>query len=285
MSCGSQERTSHNQAIERFNIVTIDAAEAIATLHSSLANGHFASTVERCSAALLEEPNADTDYCQELEKNGKAAAESLILESALLQFNPQIGDAVAPIVASVVRLIDSQSSGIKVNVFPFVKYSYFPFSYKSSPETFGIAISNPEMGGCGCTEPRNSDKFGMYGDLGITSFAIAIDPLNAENNRLVLMLPIRRERADVVCDGFTAVVIGCDGSMYARTCDFILWNGYAEGRAFGINEPLEPAICGGGSISKRVGFPGAEEYIASSLRQLAEYLSDVADKLDAQHLH
>ncbi len=266
---------------------TTDTTRLASVLFEEAMTGRFSNTVEKY---LDETFRSDSDnhsfYSRILKEEGREAAEARLIEWAKVNNDHRVADALAPIVASLSRLLEVEHGNISVKQFDKTGRSIFPFPYRASRESYGIAVTNPEVPGCGCTQAKGAEVFSPQGELGITSFVVVIDPLKPENNSLVLMLPIRdNKKGNENRHGFVAVVMSRDGSIRSEVKEVLLYKDAAEHLAFGGDQPFGVSMASGGSPCGYVGFPGAQEFITSSLNKLAEYLSDVADKLSEQHKH
>ncbi|MGB4762147.1 MAG: hypothetical protein WBP12_02185 [Candidatus Saccharimonas sp.] len=254
-------------------------------LLKEVATGGFGNTVEEYLDNVFRNHREDrTFYSRILKEEGKEAAEAKLAEWAEDNHDHRVADALAPIVVSLSRLLEVEHRNISVKQFDKTDRSIFPFPYQASRFSYGIAVTNPEVPGCGCTQAKGAEVFSLWGELGITSFVVVIDPLQPENNSLVLMLPIRDDKkGNENRHGFVAVVMSRDGSIRSEVKEVYLYKNAAEHLAFGGVQPFGVSTASGGSPCGYVGFPGAQEFITSSLDNLAEYLSDVANKLSGQH--
>lgn len=280
-------RTSYHQSIER-HIVTVstDTTKLANVLFDEAMAGRFSNTIEQYLDEFRnsEYPNF---YTQALEAEGEEVAEARLLDWAKTMCDQRVADALAPIITSLSQLLEVEHRNIEVKRFDKPEHPILPFPYKSSEHTFAIAVTNPEVPGCGCAQAKGADKFSLWGELGITSFVVIIDPLKPEYNSLVLMLPLRDiKKGNENRHGFVTVSLSRDGKMGSTSNELFFYKGAAEHLAFGGDEkPYRVWGSQGGGPCDYVGFPGAQEYITSSLGELDVYLSDVAEKLSGQHKH
>ena len=266
---------------------SIDTSRLASILFEEAMTGRFSNTVEEYLDKTFRNDNEDrTFYSRILKEEGKKAAEADLLDWAKTMHDHRVADAIAPIVMSLSQLLEVEHRNIKVKRFDKPQHSIFPFPYGSSERTFAIAITNPEVPGCGCTQPEAVGKFSLWGELGITSFVVVIDPQKPEYNSLVLMLPLRDiKKGNENRHGFVTVSLSRDGEMSSTSKELYFYKDAAEHLAFGGHEPYGVWEVQGGGPCDFVGFPGAQEYITSSLGDLAIYLADVAEKLSKNHKH
>lgn len=263
-----------------------DSAQLSSYIFGVLEAGKFNSTVEEFLDSTFRGDDPDTFYARTLREEGKEAAEQQLIELAKTRWSDRVADALAPIVAAIAQLATVQHRNVKVRSFVKTDDSFFPFPYRSSRNTFAIAVTNPEIPGCGCNQPKGSDKFGRYGELGITSYVVVIDPADSEHNCVVLMLPIRKDRdSETPSNGFVSLVMGRNGRMASARKEVYLYRDSAEHLAFGGEGGMGMSSAEGGAPCQYVGFPGAQEFITSSLHELPEYLEHAALELSGEHQH
>jgi hypothetical protein len=277
----------HSQTTEGNEVTTsTNTAGLSGALYNRHIGGEFGNIVEAYLDETFRNSNRETFYARTLKEEGHEAAEAELIEWAMVMHDHRVADALEPIVNGIAHVLDTTHHAVNGERFVKTDNSLFPFPYRSSRETYGIVLYNLEVPGCGCTQPKGFDKFSKWGELGITSFVVIIDPLRPEENSVVLMLPIRGTRENgEKRNGFVAVVMRRNGEIRSVLKEVQLYSNAAEHLAFGGNQAFGVMEASGGSPCNHVGFPGAQEYITSNLSELAEYLEDVAEQLSDQHEH
>jgi hypothetical protein len=253
-------------------------ASLAGVLYNQNVDQAFDSTVDKYLDETFRSGDRETFYSSTLEKEGLEAAEAELAEWAKREHDHRVADALEPIVDAIACVLDTGHRNVWA--MRFEKNNTFPFPYGASDDVYGIVLYNPEVPGCGCSQPKGTYVFSKYGELGITSFVVIIDPLRPEVNAIVLMLPIRDISPGR--SGFVAVVLSRNGDISSVRHELYLYDHAAENLAFGGNQSYGGDVSLGGWY---VGFPGAQEYIASNIGNLAEYLKGAAIRLGGQHKH
>lgn len=262
--------------------ISTDIAQLTTHLRTLIAEHEFDSTVDKYLDETFRSGNRDTFYSKTLEEEGLEAAEAELAEWATRNSDPRVGNALAPIVDAIACVLETGHRNVAATW--FMKNDLFPFPYYTSNGAFGVVLYNPSVPGCGCSQPAGTGTFSRYGELGITSFVVIVDPARPEENTVVLMLPIRDTNEKQ--DGFVAVMLRRNGEIEAERREIKLYENAMEQMAFGNSRPpFSTQWCKGGSPSDYVGFPGAQEYITSRLGKLPKYLKEVADQLNNPHQH
>lgn len=262
---------------------SFDAAQVADLFALALEAGEFDNAIEQYLDDNFRSLIRDTFYSQTLKEEGKEVAEAALHEWATVRTSQEVADSLAPIAASLAQLARVCHQEVSVKVLAKTDKSMFPFPRKSSHSTFAIVVNNPIVLGCACNQPRGAHKFSPHGELGITSYVVVIDPFDQRNNSIVLMLPVRDEKPGQ--NGAVALILSRNGTMESRVFDVILYKNGAESLVFGIDQPYRVSSISGASPCQFVGFPGAQEYITSSLKELPEYLAHVALELSGEHGH
>lgn len=224
--------------------------------------GGFGSTVDKYVDETFRNSSYEHSfYPKALKTKGKEAAEAELRKWVEASHLYPVADALPPIVMGLSRLLEVEPN-VPVKKFGYTNHSFFPFPCGVSEDCYGIAVKNPEVR----TQSKGTDVFSPWGELGITSFVVVIDPLWPECNSVVLMLPIRDdEKGTENRHGFVAVILDRKGRMTSELHELYFYKQGAQNFAFGAGRPFEIQKSSGGRPCSQVGFPGAREFIASRL--------------------
>lgn len=230
----------------------------------------------------------DSFYQKVLKDSGRAAAERSLVEIDELRHLTKFASCIEPVAQGILALAQTENGNKGLRVRTFDHNSRIPMVYGFNTGMM-IMIRNPEVPGCGCSQPTGAEAFGKYGELGLKAIVLMVgtssrDSRNCPTACLGLILPgIHGDNGAA----FRIAEIRLDGNTNAHTYSPKVDPETYVDSIFGINEkpPVWTGMSSGGGFDNAFGYPGGGDYLAKHIAQLGPYLVSAAAKLSGTHAH
>jgi|GEM_PF-5765305 len=223
-------------------------------------------------------------YAKTTMERGKEAAEKELEEVVKKRFLREFANAIEPIVRGVKAIIEASEKGGMI--FETRKALRYPVPHEMRGGGRGIVVYNPEYEGFG-TVPRGSWVWGSNGTLGLE--AIVVWSQESETSLIGasvdLVFQSKRNTSDMG-GGRIILSLQRDGHVLGKCITVALNERGCLHGALGIaseEDLLDWTSVVGGDIEERFGFPGAQEYLARHIVNLAPYLIEAAKKLSQKN--
>lgn len=272
--------------------MTTALPQAAAILDTWIDNGDLASLVDsrlddlRYPGLDYRNEPRETWYTRELTENGLAAANAKLEQYAVgLRNNAAAILSTAKGMLALCKADPETRRGDKYVSVVGARSLKLPGYRPESPLAQAIVIFNPEVPGCGCSQPKGSYVFGPHGTLGLKAVVLYTDPRSPEHSSLNLILPSRRKDAS---DATYAVAeFDLKGLVQTHEVAPHLYNDGPLRVDLGIlsREQAWSAMFSSGGGNDFVFGPGCMDYITSNLADLGNYFEATAEQLSGTHTH
>lgn len=224
--------------------------------------------------------NEQSFYHQTKQKKGYEAAEDELERFVTARHLREFSGSLLPIAMGIRDMARGDAPDMLIVEHNDLNYTK-PYGFGKN--TILVVAPNPVQPGCGCAAVEGSSAWGPYGSLGLKYVIICVDEIK-QIVQIDLILPLRE--MPPYKDGFTVFSIQSDGYVYGQNREIYVLKNACFHDALGLSgEPIvSRMMTAGGDTDSRVGFPGAQEYIAEHIGALGPYFSAVAAKT-IEHAH
>ena len=258
------------------------APSAVSDLTTMVLTNALASQYERYIERHIRQ--GDSFYTRILAKQGQAEADTALAEWNRRGRMSDLAAAVAPVVRGLFAL--SQATDC-VKLLDTGEGTLFPrYREIANPNKMFVAFNQEIKRGCSLSLP-GADDWAPDGRLGLKAVTLQAD-LNREYEvaaQLGLILPLRGEAATQSKEGY--VFVGIELTGYTNSISFeprLAKNAFLMYQLglIGADAAIHKSSSSGGDLDYAVGFPGATDYLANALPNLAKYLSAMAAALSEE---
>lgn len=269
--------------------MTTAVSDAVTLLETWLMHDQLVSQVDAYLDSLRNPARSWTWYTELRDREGVHAAEERLRKMAEDLQLDAVGQAFEPVAEGMLALAEVNPTTRRND--PYVRVVragddiWFPGLHRAAPDTQAVVVLNPEVPGCGCSQPEGSYYFGMYGLFGLKAVVLSVSPDYPSSTKLSLVLPSRRK--DAPESAFVVAEFSIDGPVLANEISPRIYNDGAFMASLGFATMADAwgfMSHSGGNSDETFG-PGCTDLLIKKLPDLGTYFKGVAEKLSGDHTH